>query len=105
MLLYLPANTDIDECQEEKLCGDNATCINTHGSYRCVWISGYGLKSANTSSFGEEEQGEGEDQDMLIFIVDLKSSRILSYKEEGGRAGVNRPRKEYPFALYVALNV
>lgn len=73
---FLPANTDIDECQEENLCGENATCINTHGSYRCVWNSGDGLKSANTSFSGEEEQGGGEDKDMLFLIADLRSDLI-----------------------------
>lgn len=76
----MSANTDIDECQEENVCGKNVTCINTHGSYHCVLDSGYGLKSANTSFSGEEEQGEGEDKDMLFLIVDLKKELILSYK-------------------------
>lgn len=72
-MLFLPANADIDECLEENLCGENATCVNTHGSYQCVWNS-----SSHYS--GEEEQGEGEDKGMLFLIVDLKSELILSYK-------------------------
>lgn len=70
---FCPANADIDECLEENLCGENATCFNTHGSYHCVWNS-----SSHYS--GEEEQGDGEDKDMLFLIVDLKSELILSYK-------------------------
>lgn len=74
------ANTDIDECEEENLCGENATCVNTPGSYSCVWNSGYGLKSANISFSGQEEQGEGEDRDTLFLIVDPRSEPIWSYK-------------------------
>lgn len=55
-------DTDIDECEEENLCGGNATCINTRGSYRCVCNSGYRLKSSND---GAGEQCEGEDNDAL----------------------------------------
>lgn len=37
--------TDVDECQEEIVCGQNATCINTQGSYNCVCNAGFALKS------------------------------------------------------------
>ncbi|XP_065432269.1 adhesion G protein-coupled receptor E2-like [Chrysemys picta bellii] len=34
--------TDIDECKKtEDICGPNATCINTHGSYWCECWAGY----------------------------------------------------------------
>lgn len=37
--------TDVDECQEKLVCGQNATCINTQGSYNCTCNPGFALKS------------------------------------------------------------
>lgn len=31
---------DIDECKDD-VCDENAQCINTEGSYRCMCIQGY----------------------------------------------------------------
>lgn len=61
-------DTDIDECEEENICGGNATCINTPGSYRCDCNSGYRLKPANDGFSGAEEQCEGEDKYMMCLI-------------------------------------
>lgn len=59
---------DIDECQEEMICGQNATCINTQGSYYCVCNAGFGLKSGNYGFSGNQEQCEGEG-----YIIVLKN--------------------------------
>ncbi|XP_054748917.2 uncharacterized protein LOC129254474 [Lytechinus pictus] len=33
--------TDIDECENSSICGENTDCINTAGSYMCQCSSGY----------------------------------------------------------------
>ncbi|XP_072420378.1 adhesion G protein-coupled receptor E3-like [Chiloscyllium punctatum] len=33
--------TDVDECEDEGVCGKNATCHNTLGSYRCICRAGF----------------------------------------------------------------
>ncbi|XP_065432545.1 adhesion G protein-coupled receptor E2-like [Chrysemys picta bellii] len=41
---------DIDECRKTPgICGPNATCINTHGSYRCECRAGYVPSDGNTT--------------------------------------------------------
>lgn len=61
-LTFLPsANTDTDECKTENVCGLNASCINTQGSYYCVCNAGYALKSGKSSFSGQEEQCEGDE--------------------------------------------
>lgn len=62
----LPSYIDIDECQEEMVCGQNAACVNTPGSYRCVCNAGFGLKSGKSNLSGNQEQCEGEDNDMML---------------------------------------
>lgn len=59
---------DIDECEEDDICGVNATCINTDGGYHCVYNSGFELKADKDSFSGKEERNEGEDKDMLCLI-------------------------------------
>ncbi|XP_062295607.1 adhesion G protein-coupled receptor E1-like isoform X1 [Scomber scombrus] len=49
---------DIDECQEENVCGQNAKCINTLGSYYCLCNNGFGLKSGKLNFTGRQEQCE-----------------------------------------------
>ncbi|XP_037648121.1 adhesion G protein-coupled receptor E2-like isoform X3 [Sebastes umbrosus] len=50
--------TDIDECEEEEVCGRNAACINTQGSHDCVCHAGFGLKSGKSKFSGNQEQCE-----------------------------------------------
>ena len=41
-LLYIfPTLSDIDECQEQSPCGENAVCTNTPGSFTCACSEGY----------------------------------------------------------------
>ena len=35
------AITDINECDVENTCDENAICINTYGSYKCQCKDGY----------------------------------------------------------------
>lgn len=59
---------DIDECEEDSICGLNATCINTGSSYHCVDNSGYERKPEKDIFSGKEERNEGEDKNMLCLI-------------------------------------
>lgn len=34
-------NIDIDECKNKNICGNNAKCVNLHGSYQCECKQGY----------------------------------------------------------------
>lgn len=61
----LPIHIDIDECQDEKVCGQNATCINTQGSYFCVCNAGFGVKSGKSMFYGNQEKCEGEDYKIM----------------------------------------
>ena len=48
---------EIDECQDENVCGQNSNCINTDGSYYCTCRAGY----------------EG----FVLFILDYNTYRII----------------------------
>ncbi|XP_029998012.1 adhesion G protein-coupled receptor E1 [Sphaeramia orbicularis] len=50
--------TDINECEAGNVCGQNAVCTNTPGSYHCVCNPGFGLKSGQTTFSGNQEQCE-----------------------------------------------
>lgn len=41
--------SDIDECEEAGLCGYNARCVNTEGSYECYCNDGYKLENGERS--------------------------------------------------------
>ncbi|NXW11263.1 SUSD1 protein, partial [Fregetta grallaria] len=45
---------DIDECEESGLCGRNARCVNTEGSYRCYCNDGYKLENGERSFHPDE---------------------------------------------------
>lgn len=61
-----PAHVDINECEERALCGLNAACNNTPGSYSCVCNAGFVLKSGKLSISGNQEQCEGKGLTMLL---------------------------------------
>ena len=42
--------TDVDECNGENDCDDNATCNNTFGSYTCDCKTGYSGDGWNCTS-------------------------------------------------------
>ena len=48
---------EIDECQDENVCGRNSNCINTDGSYYCTCRAGY----------------EG----FVLFILDYNNYRMI----------------------------
>lgn len=41
LIFYTCFNTDKDECQLGKICGDHTKCHNTYGSYYCTCLAGY----------------------------------------------------------------
>ncbi len=65
-MFSLSAYTDTDECQDNEVCGQNAKCINTPGSYLCVCNVGFGLKSGKSNFSGNQEQCEGEGYGMML---------------------------------------
>uniref|UniRef100_A0A672ZNF2 Adhesion G protein-coupled receptor E1-like n=1 Tax=Sphaeramia orbicularis TaxID=375764 RepID=A0A672ZNF2_9TELE len=69
--------TDINECEAGNVCGQNAVCTNTPGSYHCVCNPGFGLKSGQTTFSGNQEQCEGKGFKIIIFYTnDLCTSQI-----------------------------
>lgn len=65
------SHIDIDECQDENICGQNAACINTLGSYYCSCNNGFGLKSGKSTFSGNKEQCEGEGFNLMLSILYL----------------------------------
>lgn len=62
----LPAHIDMNECEDENVCGENARCINTPGSYHCVCNAGYGLESGRSTFSGGQELCKGEGYDVIL---------------------------------------
>lgn len=60
--VFLP-HVDVDECQKEDICGQNAKCNNTPGSYYCICNAGFRLKSGKSNFTGNEEKCEGKGYD------------------------------------------
>lgn len=52
------SSLDVNECEEHDICGANATCVNTDGSYYCACNSGFALKSGATSFTEADERCE-----------------------------------------------
>uniref|UniRef100_A0A3Q3GCR6 Si:ch211-241f5.3 n=1 Tax=Labrus bergylta TaxID=56723 RepID=A0A3Q3GCR6_9LABR len=72
-ILFLFLECYVDECKVDKVCDQNATCINTLGSYRCFCNPGFGLTSGQPYYTGTQGQCEGEsysasDQLCLLFL-------------------------------------
>lgn len=63
---------DIDECEESGLCGHNARCVNTEGSYMCYCNDGYKLETGEHSFHqdGNVVSCKGENLWMLFLIAD-----------------------------------
>ena len=62
----LPAHIDMNECEDEKICGESARCINTPGSHYCVCNAGFGLESGRFNFSGGQERCEGEGYDVML---------------------------------------
>lgn len=62
----LPAHIDMNECEDENVCGENGRCINTPGSHYCVCNAGYGLESGSSNFSGGQELCKGEGYDMIL---------------------------------------
>lgn len=67
--VFFPEFLDIDECEESGLCGHNARCVNTEGSYMCYCNDGYKLENGERSFHqdGNIVSCKGESLWMLYF--------------------------------------
>ncbi|XP_043362783.1 adhesion G protein-coupled receptor E3-like isoform X18 [Dermochelys coriacea] len=74
---------DIDECHKiPNICGPNATCINTNGSYRCECRAGYVPSNRNTTlcqelqvpSINSSAEFEGIKETCRNFSLQVKRS-------------------------------
>lgn len=55
--IRLSFSPDFDECSlESNICGENANCSNSPGSYTCVCVSGYSGDSFNNCVSNEESK-------------------------------------------------
>ena len=45
---------DINECEENNICGNVAKCENMPGTYKCVCPEGYAFNMENKKCFGKE---------------------------------------------------
>jgi hypothetical protein len=41
MTLYCNLLLDVNECDVDDPCQNNATCVNNEGSYKCVCVDGW----------------------------------------------------------------
>lgn len=82
------SSLDEDECNEHDVCGGNATCINTNGSFYCACNPGFALKSGRTTFTGSDEQCEGEGRHerngSFVFFLFFCSAPFLSWLTPGG---------------------
>ena len=64
---------DVDECTElNTTCSNNAECVNTMGSYRCVCKEGY------------TEDGDTCIGEQLLFRL-LRNTRLQAFCDDGPR--------------------
>lgn len=72
MHLFFSEFLDIDECEESGLCGHNARCMNTEGSYMCYCNDGYKLETGERSfrQDGNIVSCKGESLLMLFLLAD-----------------------------------
>lgn len=70
---------DIDECEESGLCGRNARCVNTEGSYKCSCNDGFKLGNGELYFHpnGSVVSCKGESLWMLLLLADEITSSMV----------------------------
>lgn len=79
MHIFFSELLDINECEESGLCGHNARCVNTEGSYRCYCNDGYKLESGAHSFHpdGNKDFCQGKNLWMLCVQADNTESVLI----------------------------
>lgn len=60
---------DIDECEDETICGKHGYCENTDGSYRCQCDRGYTNSPEDQVCVGMEDDSKHLDINASILTV------------------------------------
>lgn len=60
---------DIDECEESGLCGRNARCVNTEGSYKCYCNDGYKLETGEHSFLPDQNTVSCKGKSLWVLIL------------------------------------
>lgn len=79
MHIFFSEFLDIDECEESGLCGQNARCVNTEGSYKCYCNDGYKLENGEHSFHpdGNIVSCKGESLWMLFLLAHKNRSYMI----------------------------
>lgn len=78
LFTFLCPHKDIDECTDEKPCGQNTTCTNTNGSYNCQCEGGFRHQKGKVNftvgaCIGKSSQIYGDNNS----VVDLEKVYVI----------------------------